>query len=244
VRELDLGRLTAASRAGLCWSPDGSQIAFGVDDGAGNIHLYRIPPDAGESVRITLEPGQDLFPDWSPDGRRITYTHLAGGETQIWAVPATGGRARKLTWGEGVNQVPIWAPDSDRFVYLSAFSDGTSTLRVNDLSGEEDREILSAQAYLYPLAWSETGDEVLYRIERESEYTIWALALDGSTKIKVGEGLLSEGSTGIQLTPEGRTYVGSVHPSGFLAYADGDRLSDLYTVKVSHLLRPGVVSRR
>jgi hypothetical protein len=63
------------------WSPDGTMIAFHSrrDDPEGE-EIYRMNVDGSNVVRLTFNadppggPDSDIFPAWSPDGSRITWT--------------------------------------------------------------------------------------------------------------------------------------------------------------------------
>ena len=67
------------------------------------------------SVATSLTRGtghQGIQPAWSPDGRLIAYTELAG--SGIWIVPSRGGTARKIAeWGAH----PTWSPDGRRLAF-------------------------------------------------------------------------------------------------------------------------------
>jgi serine/threonine protein kinase len=53
------------------WSPDGSWVVTGGDDGKGS-GLFKIPVAGGEPVRLTKDVGRN--PVWSPDGSLIAYS--------------------------------------------------------------------------------------------------------------------------------------------------------------------------
>jgi len=104
------------------FSPDGKQIAFAWDGGAGdNIDIYVKPIDAGAPLRLTTDPGIDRSPTWSPDGRYIAFSRFSGSEKSISIVPAQGGPERKLysrDWGfPGFVEV-AWSPDGKLLAYL------------------------------------------------------------------------------------------------------------------------------
>lgn len=73
---------------GPSWSPDGKTIAFSsnVDDPdldqAGNHNIYLIDANGENLRRLTANPGQELFPTWFPNGRKIVFgSDLSGGWT-------------------------------------------------------------------------------------------------------------------------------------------------------------------
>ncbi len=53
------------------WSPDRCNIAFVRFSREGRNDIYVMSVDGKKIRRLTSDPGQDIFPDWSPDGKRF-----------------------------------------------------------------------------------------------------------------------------------------------------------------------------
>lgn len=72
------------------------ELAFGSD-------LYEPFPEIyvretnGNIRRLTYEPGYDLGPVWSPDGRRIAFVSTRSGNEDIYLMDANGDILRQLT---------------------------------------------------------------------------------------------------------------------------------------------------
>lgn len=84
----------------------------------------------GVAHRITTNPGRELFPKFSPDGKWIAFTGQYDGNFNVYVMPAEGGQPRQLTFYQGSaqplsdrmgihNEVVTWYPDSKRIVFLS-----------------------------------------------------------------------------------------------------------------------------
>ncbi|MGH9539983.1 MAG: DPP IV N-terminal domain-containing protein, partial [Terriglobales bacterium] len=84
----------------------------------------------GEAHRITSDPGRELFPKFSPDGKWIAFTGQYDGNFNVYMMPAQGGQPRQLTFFQGAsaplsermgihNEVLTWSPDSKRIFFLS-----------------------------------------------------------------------------------------------------------------------------
>jgi Tol biopolymer transport system component len=67
------------------WSPNGRWIVF-CSDRTGNVDLFVMPAEGGEAKRLTQNPGSDLYPSWSHDGRKVYYSARRGEESGIWAM--------------------------------------------------------------------------------------------------------------------------------------------------------------
>ena len=60
---------------------------------AGN--LWRVARTGGTATRLTSDPGQDIMPRFSPDGRWIAFTASDQGNQDVYVMPAAGGEARR-----------------------------------------------------------------------------------------------------------------------------------------------------
>lgn len=103
----------------------GSTVVF---EAHGN--LWQVGRWGGVASRLTADPGYDLMPRFSPDGRFIAFTGFYQGNQDVYVIPAGGGAARRLTYHSDVvesaptrwgpdNMVVTWTPDSKNIVFLS-----------------------------------------------------------------------------------------------------------------------------
>jgi Tol biopolymer transport system component len=100
------------------WDPAGRQLAIAaVREGRPWIAIY--DATSGRRVReIELAEVDEAFhPAWSPDGRHIAFSALAGGISDLFVVELPSGTVRRLTNDSFTDLAPSWAPDSRRFVW-------------------------------------------------------------------------------------------------------------------------------
>lgn len=76
------------------FSPDGRLIAFSAQR-HGNIDVYLIPAEGGQSRRLTWHPGPDLIQDFSPCGKKIFFTSTRNaanrGVSNLFTISVDGG---------------------------------------------------------------------------------------------------------------------------------------------------------
>src|SRR5205823_7117585 len=77
--EIPMNRYQSA----LAWSPDGHRLAAGFSQG--KVYIFNPPEDRSET-RI-VNTGTAAFFEWSPDGKRFTFS--TQGEVRLGRLPPT-----------------------------------------------------------------------------------------------------------------------------------------------------------
>jgi dipeptidyl aminopeptidase/acylaminoacyl peptidase len=81
-------------------------------------YLWLVPTDGGEAYKYTNEPG-DSSPQWSPDGKYVTFLRGKADERQLWIMRTTGGEAIQLTEHKASIQEFHWTKDSKNIIFLA-----------------------------------------------------------------------------------------------------------------------------
>ena len=106
--------------AALTWSPDGGEVAWtaGV---AGKEHILATDVKTGSLRRVTVLPGREAFPVYSPDGRYLAFVHFPNDDDATLRI--VDAKANNITdvaqtrdlgsIGTSWTCAPQWSPESD-----------------------------------------------------------------------------------------------------------------------------------
>lgn len=72
-----------------------------------------------EFVPFATEPGLELFPAWSPNGRVIAYSAEQNGVLQIFTRSTGSPMSTQVTQSETDCMFPFWSPDGSRLYYIA-----------------------------------------------------------------------------------------------------------------------------
>lgn len=134
------------------WDPTGQRLAVAVVR-EGRPAIAIINADTGDREREIELAGVDeaFHPAWSPDGRRIAFSGLAGGWSNLFVVDLPLGTVHKLTDDPYTDLSPSWAPDSRRLVWstdrfstqLGSLSYGPTELAMFDVDQKRATPLFS-----------------------------------------------------------------------------------------------------
>ena len=114
-------------------SPDGQWVAYTVattdlEKERSSTAIWMVSTQGGEPIPLTMTHETGSSPEWSPDGKYLSFTASRGedAKTQVWLLDRRGGEARQLTEVEqGVNGYE-WSPDGSKLVLTIRDPDTTS----------------------------------------------------------------------------------------------------------------------
>jgi len=107
--------------------------------------------------QLTFEPGLEIDPSWSPDGRFVAYSSDQGGNFDIWVRSIGEGNSVQVTSSVAHDWQPNWSPDGLSLVFRSE-REGGGLFVVPALGGSE-RKLCG---FGYRPRWSPDGSQVLF----------------------------------------------------------------------------------
>ena len=130
--------------------------------------------EVGATRQITNDPGIEITPALSPDGKMLAYAGGEPGRTNIFVRQVSGGEAIRLASGIA----PQWSPDGSKLVYV----DSAGIAMVPALGGSPSRLIRGSDttSTLSPI-WSHDGRSLAYTVDN----AIWIADADGTDPRKI-----------------------------------------------------------
>jgi dipeptidyl aminopeptidase/acylaminoacyl peptidase len=153
-------------------SPDSTEVSYTmisdeVEAISTNSDIYAVPVAGGASRRITVNPGADSGPQYSPDGKFIAYRSQlrAGYESDRWRLMVLERATGKLTnltesmdrWVSGFT----WSPDSTR-LFFTVEDRGRQSIQYLSVTGGGARVALSGDSHLDDPQFTPDGKTMVY----------------------------------------------------------------------------------
>ena len=164
-------------------------LAYGLMTKDTNLWTIDLGPggDAREPARLTDDAaGLTNMPNYSPDGRRLTYLQGGSGGAGLtpWVMNADGSERSPLVTDGAEAGWPSWAPDGTRVLVQRNVS-GTRTLWWVDLATRRLTPTDLAKNMESPRL-SPNGREVAYwMLDSNGSGNVWTQALDGGSPRRV-----------------------------------------------------------
>jgi Tol biopolymer transport system component len=215
------------------WSPDGKEIAVGleaiVDPGRRNLlsEIWGVNVKTGRERLIAKIDG--VQPSWSPHGWRIAFWGLPANHSRrvLWTISAEGGEP-VLALDDGfLNWNPVWSPDGS-YLYFGSDRNGSFNLwrlRIDERSGEvlgnPQRVTASPQPSGF-LSLSRDGRQIVYAAN-DSRSNLERYPFDPENITITGPGVpITRGSIrSCDISPDGR----------WIAYYESLPQEDLYVIR-------------
>jgi eukaryotic-like serine/threonine-protein kinase len=115
VEPIPLSPMPSPLGRGRRLSPDGTRLAAAVSAPESDIWVYDLTRHT--STRVTFG-GNNQWPIWTPDGKRITFASTRTGSAQLFWVSADGsGSEEQLTTTSYAHSPRAWSPDGSTLLF-------------------------------------------------------------------------------------------------------------------------------
>jgi len=163
-----------------CQEPPLSEIAF-ESNRDGNPEIYVMNADGSNQRRLTYNPAEDNYQDWSPDGKKIAFTSNRDGNSEIYVMNTDGSNQRRLTYNSAFDYRPRWSPDGTKTAFERSHNDGiTYDICVINADGSNERNLTNrpTTSDFFP-RWSPDGSKIFFNSNRDENSEIYVMDADG-----------------------------------------------------------------
>lgn len=164
---VNLTNTATASEDWARFSPSGQQVAF-HGNASGNNEIWILDLRTGALTQVTDYAGADIYPEWSPEGHRLTFRR----DNDVWVTDLRTGEETQLTQVPSrFAQMAAWSPNGQQIAYMS-FQEGYCSVFIMNADGgdpvnltpKDPADAASAWCSRAP-SWTRTG-QILFMSSR------------------------------------------------------------------------------
>ncbi len=162
------------------FSPQGDCLAVTIVGAQNDIGVY--DRGRGTFTRLTFDPGEDAYPIWSPDGKRIVFSSSREGPLQLFWKPTDGsGQEHRLTTGPNNHNPCAWSPDGRTLLYTEDHPETRADIWVLGPDSLAPRPFLQTPHWEAQAGFSPNGRWVAYESDESGQREIWVTSLEGGS---------------------------------------------------------------
>ncbi len=186
-----LGAVTGGAAQTSQPIPSGADRIVFVSDREGSEQIYIMGADGSNVARLTNAAGSNIFPVFSPDGRKIAFASDRDGDfLQIHVMDADGSNVTRLTSPPGGSAAPAFSPDGSRIVFTSnrdAPSDRSNGLQIYIMAadGTDVTRLTSPPGRSTHPVFSPDGNRIVFASNRSGKFQIYLMNADGSNAVSL-----------------------------------------------------------
>jgi TolB protein len=156
-----------------------TRIAFSRQAGKGVKELAWCDYDGAGLTQFTSSGGVKLFPDWSPDTRRIAYCTYGSRSLNIYTYDIIARSRRTISERDGLNTTPAWSPNAKSICASLSFS-GNSELYLMDGNGGGLRRLTNSDCIDISPSWDPGGSQIAFVSDRTGGPQVYVINADGT----------------------------------------------------------------
>lgn len=143
-------------------APPASIVFHSVRDGNPLRKIHAMNADGSGQHAISDGPGNDLWPDLSPNGRFVAFASTRTGNSEIFVLDLKSGTLVNVSNDPGDDNWPRWSPNGQQIAFHSN-RDGDYNLYVVNADGTGLRSVTTDPALDQWPDWSPDGKRLAFR---------------------------------------------------------------------------------
>jgi len=181
---LDASRASAPAISQL-----GSRLAFQTE--RYDLNIWRIDlkgrdQKPGLPSRFLASTQLEMYPAYSPDGRRIAFMSQRSGTDEIWICDSDGSKTAQLTSLAGsAIYGPSWSPDNQNIALTVAQKGMKEDIYVVSVNGGVPRRMMTDPAEDKWPYWSHDGKWIYFSSTRSGREEIWKMPSTGGDAVQI-----------------------------------------------------------
>ncbi len=141
---------------------DNGRIAYTAS--GQSLDIFSSNADGSDVINLTNTPGNDLYPEWSPDGTKIIYV---SNNSFVTVMNADGTNKTVLPLTGLISSQPTWSPDGSQIAFLGSPAVGAELwqIYVANSDGSNATAITSMEGSPSGVGnpkWSPDGDSIVF----------------------------------------------------------------------------------
>ncbi len=181
--------LDASNPFAIAISRLGNRLAF--MSGRWDLNIWRIdlkePGQEPKPNQFIASTQVEMYPAFSPDGRRIAFVSLRSGTEEIWLCDSDGSRATQLTSLNGSSSVygPNWSADGQNIAFTAVQNGAKEDIYSISTNGGSPRRLTTNPAEDKLPDWSHDGRWIYFSSTRTGREEIWKMPSNGGDAVQI-----------------------------------------------------------
>jgi len=164
-----------------------TRIAYITASGTGGAMRYAlmVADSDGYNPQTIVRSAEPLLsPDWSPDGKKLTYVSFERGNSSIYVQDIATGARELVASFRGINSAPSFSPDGRRLA-MSLSRSGNPEIYVMDLGSKQLTQLTNHFGIDTEPTWSADGSTIYFTSDRGGRPQIYSVPSAGGSATRV-----------------------------------------------------------